>query len=66
MERYCRGNGGEALNKKVESFMAEKGYSGVMNAHGIRKDYKRRVDWEFKSLAHVLDEFRLWHKHLGK
>ena len=54
------------MNKKVEKFMAEKGYSGITNDFGVRKDYQRRDDWEFKTLAHVLNEFRLWHKELSK
>ena len=44
MERYCRGNGGEALNKKVERFMAEKGYSGVMNVGELKRMLEKYPD----------------------
>lgn len=40
--------------------MEEKGYSGYVDRVGIRKDYKRRNDWDFKTLEHVLNEYRLW------
>ena len=50
------------MNKEIQRFMSDKGYSGYVTDSGIRKDYKRRVDWDFKSLEHVLNEYRLWIK----
>ena len=50
------------MSREVKRFMEEKGYSGYVNFVGIRKDYRRRADWQFKTLEHVLDEYRVWKK----
>jgi len=50
------------MSREVKRFMEEKGYSGWVDRFGIRKDYRRRGDWQFKTLEHVLDEYRLWKK----
>ena len=55
------------MSREVKRFMEEKGYSGgVVTGVGIRKDYRRRADWQFKTLEHVLDEYRVWKKKQDK
>ena len=54
------------MSREVKRFMKEKGYSGYVDRVGIRKDYRRRGDWQFKTLEHVLDEYRLWKKKAGR
>lgn len=53
------------MNREVKRFMGEKGYSGYVSQVGIRKDYKRRANWDFKSLEHVLNEYRIWKNKQG-
>lgn len=54
--------GERVMSREVKRFMEEKGYSGWVDRCGIRKDYRRRADWQFKTLEHVLDEYRVWKK----
>jgi hypothetical protein len=48
------------MSREVKRFMEEKGYSGWVDRFGIRKDYRRRPEWQFKTLEYVLDEYRVW------
>lgn len=48
------------MNKEVKQFMDDKGYSGYVDCIGVRKDYKRGQNWDFKTLEYVLNEYRVW------
>ena len=52
--------------KLIKQFREETGYTNYCISHGIRKDFKRRNDWDFKSPEQMLLDFIKWQRNRGE